>query len=66
MESQYQPGSTLDFEFDTVEAALIELKSGRAIVVVDDENRENEGDVICAAQFATRNRSISWPQKPGD
>jgi 3,4-dihydroxy 2-butanone 4-phosphate synthase/GTP cyclohydrolase II len=29
------------------------LKAGRAIVVVDDENRENEGDLICAAQFAT-------------
>ncbi|MGF1512357.1 MAG: bifunctional 3,4-dihydroxy-2-butanone-4-phosphate synthase/GTP cyclohydrolase II [Elainellaceae cyanobacterium] len=53
MESQNPSGSTLDFEFDTVEAALAELKSGRAIVVVDDENRENEGDVICAAQFAT-------------
>ncbi len=42
-----------EFEFDSIEDALIELKAGRAIVVVDDENRENEGDVICAAQFAT-------------
>jgi 3,4-dihydroxy 2-butanone 4-phosphate synthase/GTP cyclohydrolase II len=33
--------------------ALADLKSGRALVVVDDENRENEGDVVCAAQFAT-------------
>nr|WP_085999929.1 bifunctional 3,4-dihydroxy-2-butanone-4-phosphate synthase/GTP cyclohydrolase II [Nostoc sp. PCC 7524] len=39
--------------FDTIDAALKELKAGRAIVVVDDENRENEGDLICAAQFAT-------------
>jgi len=30
-----------------------DLKAGRAIVVVDDENQENEGDLICAAQFAT-------------
>jgi 3,4-dihydroxy 2-butanone 4-phosphate synthase/GTP cyclohydrolase II len=41
------------FQFDPIEAALADLKAGRAIVVVDDENRENEGDVICAAQFAT-------------
>jgi 3,4-dihydroxy 2-butanone 4-phosphate synthase / GTP cyclohydrolase II len=41
------------FQFDPIEAALADLKAGRAIVVVDDENRENEGDIICAAQFAT-------------
>ncbi len=43
----------LDFEFDSIEDALVDMAAGRAIVVVDDENRENEGDVICAAQFAT-------------
>lgn len=43
----------LDFKFDSIEDALADLAAGRAIVVVDDENRENEGDVICAAQFAT-------------
>ncbi|MGB3492026.1 MAG: bifunctional 3,4-dihydroxy-2-butanone-4-phosphate synthase/GTP cyclohydrolase II [Elainellaceae cyanobacterium] len=42
-----------DFQFDSIDVALAELKAGRSIVVVDDENRENEGDVICAAQFAT-------------
>lgn len=41
------------FKFDSIEAALADLAAGRAIVVVDDEDRENEGDVICAAQFAT-------------
>lgn len=41
------------FQFDSIEAALSDLKAGRTIVVVDDENRENEGDLICAAQFAT-------------
>lgn len=41
------------FKFDSIDSALEELKAGRAIVVVDDENRENEGDAICAAQFAT-------------
>ncbi len=40
-------------EFNTVEEALADIKAGKAIVVVDDENRENEGDIICAAQFAT-------------
>ncbi|BAQ64244.1 bifunctional 3,4-dihydroxy-2-butanone-4-phosphate synthase/GTP cyclohydrolase II [Geminocystis sp. NIES-3709] len=39
--------------FNTIEEALAEIKAGRSVVVVDDENRENEGDVICAAQFAT-------------
>lgn len=41
------------FKFDSIDAALADIKSGRAVVVVDDENRENEGDLICAAQFAT-------------
>ncbi|MBE9028784.1 bifunctional 3,4-dihydroxy-2-butanone-4-phosphate synthase RibB/GTP cyclohydrolase II RibA [filamentous cyanobacterium LEGE 11480] len=39
--------------FDPIEDALADLKLGKAIVVVDDENRENEGDLICAAEFAT-------------
>ncbi|NEP56723.1 MAG: bifunctional 3,4-dihydroxy-2-butanone-4-phosphate synthase RibB/GTP cyclohydrolase II RibA [Symploca sp. SIO2G7] len=43
------------FEFDSIDAALVDFKAGRAVVVVDDENRENEGDLICAAQFATPN-----------
>lgn len=51
--SEVSPGKPLDFKFDSIEAALSDLAAGRAIVVVDDENRENEGDVICAAQFAT-------------
>lgn len=42
-----------NIRFDSIESALAEIKAGKAIVVVDDENRENEGDVICAAQFAT-------------
>lgn len=40
-------------QFDSIDAALADIKAGRAIIVVDDEHRENEGDVICAAQFAT-------------
>lgn len=48
-----QPKTSQAFEFDSIDAALADLKAGRVIVVVDDENRENEGDLICAAQFAT-------------
>lgn len=40
-------------EFQTVEQALKDLQDGKLILVTDDENRENEGDFICAAQFAT-------------
>ncbi|MCM1983462.1 bifunctional 3,4-dihydroxy-2-butanone-4-phosphate synthase/GTP cyclohydrolase II [Lyngbya confervoides] len=42
-----------EIRFDSIEAALAELKAGHAIIVVDDENRENEGDLVCAAQFVT-------------
>ncbi|MEM6401241.1 MAG: 3,4-dihydroxy-2-butanone-4-phosphate synthase, partial [Cyanobacteria bacterium P01_D01_bin.116] len=45
--------STQAFKFDSIDSALADLKAGRSVVVVDDENRENEGDLICAAQFAT-------------
>ncbi|MBE5876100.1 MAG: bifunctional 3,4-dihydroxy-2-butanone-4-phosphate synthase/GTP cyclohydrolase II [Lachnospiraceae bacterium] len=39
--------------FNTIEEALEDLKKGRIILVTDDENRENEGDFICAAEYAT-------------
>ncbi len=39
--------------FCTVEEALEELRSGHIIISIDDPDRENEGDMICAAQFAT-------------
>lgn len=41
------------FEYNTVEEALEALRNGEIILVTDDEGRENEGDMICAAQFAT-------------
>jgi len=40
-------------QFNTIQEALEELKKGSLILVVDDEDRENEGDFICAAEFAT-------------
>ena len=39
--------------FDSIADALAAIRNGDSVVVVDDENRENEGDLICAAQFAT-------------
>ena len=41
------------FQFNTIEEALEDLKSGKVILVTDDADRENEGDFICAAEFAT-------------
>ena len=39
--------------FSSIEDALIDYSKGKIVIVVDDENRENEGDMICAADFAT-------------
>ena len=41
------------YEFTTIPEAFEELRAGRIILVTDDPNRENEGDFICAAEFAT-------------
>lgn len=46
MEKQYQ--------YNSVEEALEELRQGRIVLVTDDPDRENEGDMICAAEFATQ------------
>lgn len=43
----------MEQEYSTIDQALDDLRSGRIIVVIDDPDRENEGDMICAAQFAT-------------
>ncbi len=42
-----------EFKFTTIEEAIADLKAGKLIVVTDDPDRENEGDLICAAEFAT-------------
>lgn len=39
--------------FNTIEEILEDLKAGKNVVIIDDEKRENEGDVICAAEYAT-------------
>ena len=40
-------------QFGTVEQAIADIKAGKLILVADDEDRENEGDLICAAQLVT-------------
>jgi 3,4-dihydroxy 2-butanone 4-phosphate synthase / GTP cyclohydrolase II len=45
-----------NFEFDSISTALLDFAAGKMVVVVDDENRENEGDLICAAQTVTPDR----------
>ncbi|MGH8963949.1 MAG: 3,4-dihydroxy-2-butanone-4-phosphate synthase, partial [Actinomycetes bacterium] len=46
-------GNDGDGIFDSVEAAVADIAAGRPVVVVDDEDRENEGDIIFAAAKAT-------------
>ena len=43
----------MDFEFDKIEEVIEAFRNGEKIIVTDDENRENEGDVVVAAAFAT-------------
>jgi len=50
--------------FATIEEAIDEMKSGRMVVVVDDEDRENEGDLTMAAQFVTPD-AINFMAKHG-
>ena len=41
-------------EYDSIERALEDLRAGKIILCTDDPDRENEGDMICAAEFATQ------------
>jgi 3,4-dihydroxy 2-butanone 4-phosphate synthase/GTP cyclohydrolase II len=45
--------SLMTVPLDTVERALVDLAAGKAVLVIDDEDRENEGDLIFAAELAT-------------
>ncbi len=42
-----------DYKYSSIDEIAADLKAGRVIVMIDDEDRENEGDVICAAEHAT-------------
>ena len=43
----------METRFNTIEEALEDFRSGKILIVVDDEDRENEGDFVCAAEFVT-------------
>lgn len=43
----------MSFKLDTIEEAIADIKAGKIIIVVDDEDRENEGDFIAAAEMVT-------------
>jgi len=43
----------MDFTLNTIEEALADIKAGKVVIVVDDEDRENEGDFIAAAEMVT-------------
>ena len=47
------PDIEADMAFGTIEQAIADIRAGRFIVVADDEDRENEGDLICAASLVT-------------
>ena len=42
-----------DTRFDSIEEAIVDLREGRMIILLDDEDRENEGDLVCAAEKVT-------------
>ncbi|MFK7982298.1 MAG: 3,4-dihydroxy-2-butanone-4-phosphate synthase [Saprospiraceae bacterium] len=43
----------IEIKLNTIEEAIADIKAGKVIIVVDDEDRENEGDFICAAEVVT-------------
>jgi 3,4-dihydroxy 2-butanone 4-phosphate synthase / GTP cyclohydrolase II len=52
--------------FHTIEEALEDLKAGKMIIVVDDEDRENEGDFLALADYATPETVNLWQRKVED
>jgi 3,4-dihydroxy 2-butanone 4-phosphate synthase/GTP cyclohydrolase II len=56
--------STTRTPFATIEEAIEDIRQGRMVVVCDDENRENEGDLVVAAQFVTP-ESVNFMAKEG-
>jgi 3,4-dihydroxy 2-butanone 4-phosphate synthase/GTP cyclohydrolase II len=55
MDSKYKTEDiNMEYKYNTIEEALEDLRAGKIILVTDDPDRENEGDMICAAEFATQ------------
>ena len=58
-------------KFDSIESVLADIRRGKMVIVVDDADRENEGDLILAAEKATPQnvgfmvrRPLGWPGPP--
>ena len=45
---------SMNYTLNTIEEVLQDMKVGKPVIIVDDESRENEGDLIIAAEFATQ------------
>src|SRR5260370_30754370 len=56
--------SGTESKFATIDEAIEEIRQGKMVVVVDDENRENEGDLTMAAQFVTP-EAVNFMAKEG-
>ena len=54
------------FPYSTIEEALEELRQGRMILCTDDPDRENEGDLICAAQSVTTEQVSDAPAEAAE
>ncbi len=54
----------MEIKLNTIEEAIEEIKAGRVVIVVDDEDRENEGDLIMAAEFASAEKVCSVTTGP--
>lgn len=50
----FRKAGNMNEQYNTIEEALEDLRAGKIILVTDDPDRENEGDMICAAEFATQ------------
>ena len=54
-----KPNGDGQFQFDDIDAAIKSFAQGEFLMVLDDENRENEGDLICAASLCTTEK-MAW------
>ena len=43
----------MEIKLNTIEEAIQDIRQGKVVIVVDDEDRENEGDFICSAELIT-------------
>jgi 3,4-dihydroxy 2-butanone 4-phosphate synthase/GTP cyclohydrolase II len=50
-------------QFAPIEEVIKDIRAGRMVIVTDDEDRENEGDLVMAAEKVTPQRSTSWQQR---